>query len=92
MGVCFRHWLIQKFFIMKCHTAWHRVLKNVALLEDPLNATLKILVQDCPHYEILLLYQYPNLLNGVPEELIHTDFFLTVRFYSHLKYLLIVQL
>lgn len=65
----------EKFFIMKSHTAWHRVLKNGALLEDPLNATLKIIALDCPHYEILLLYQYPNLLNGVPEELMHTDFF-----------------
>lgn len=57
----------------------------------PSNTTIKILALDCPHYEILLLHQYPNLLNGVPEELMHTDFFLTVRYYSHLKYLLIVQ-
>ena len=60
---------------MKCHTAWHTVVKNGALLEDPLNATIKILALDYPHYEILLLHQYPNLLNGVPEELMHTDFF-----------------
>ena len=75
MGVCFRHWLIQKRICYEMPHSLALSAQEWGVTGGPLNATIKILALDCPHYEILLLHQYPNLLNGVPEELKRTDFF-----------------
>lgn len=61
------------------------------LLERPLYMLPSGFMSSVPRYEVLLTKQHPNPLNGVSPEVMHTDFS-SVKFYLHLKCLLIAQL